>query len=212
MASLDELHGQAQRYNGQLQEYNAKLQGELKEAQAATTAVSAARDTLAEEAAELRGQLSAAQAEARSAQVGLQPPTALKIYGDERKAMHIGHHQVTVSEQSMQDHVARLPNRCHEAASPAMFCCRPAGNMQHDGGSAGRSGGRRRAASGGAGRHGSGTGFRHGRPGGGQGAADLGAGGVWQDGRGAGRRAGRIGVAVCAEPGTGKAPIHSLSC
>lgn len=33
VASLDELHGQSQRYNGQLQEYNAKLQGELREAQ-----------------------------------------------------------------------------------------------------------------------------------------------------------------------------------
>lgn len=33
VASLDELHGQSQRYNGQLQEYNAKLQGELRDAQ-----------------------------------------------------------------------------------------------------------------------------------------------------------------------------------
>ena len=33
-ANLDELHGQAQKYNAQLQEYNSKLQGELREAQA----------------------------------------------------------------------------------------------------------------------------------------------------------------------------------
>ena len=33
-ANLDELRGQAQKYNAQLQEYNSKLQGELRKAQA----------------------------------------------------------------------------------------------------------------------------------------------------------------------------------
>jgi hypothetical protein len=54
-----------------LSQLHSCLQGELKEAQATAATITAARDVLAEEAAGLRGQLTAAEAAMRSAQVGL---------------------------------------------------------------------------------------------------------------------------------------------
>lgn len=68
----------------------SNLQGELKEAQATSATITAARDTLAEEAAGLRGQLTAAQAAMQSAQVRLRPVVLVAARHDSRQAKEQG--------------------------------------------------------------------------------------------------------------------------
>lgn len=94
------------------------LQGELKEAQATSATITAARDTLAEEAAGLRGQLTAAQAAVHSAQVRLCPLGCVAGCDDSSKAGQQG------SGHTSAAGVPRLP----------MFW-RIAGDLQHDRGS-----------------------------------------------------------------------------